>query len=431
MTRELWRIEKLVPGGAGMARRADGSIGFAMGALPGETIEIERISQKKGYAQARGFRLLEASAERVTPLCPVAASCGGCDWLHLSYDAQLRHKAALLAEALTRTGGFRVLPAISVAASPRPSGYRSRIRLHIDEEGRFGFYAADSHRLVEVPGCPAALPELAQAFALFEHGARRFPSALAAFAEVELRVAPTRPERALYFTPRRSAAAARAEAEPLLTELGQDFSVAVAGSASDFVQRWPLADSLWLEVPPDAFVQVNWEVNLQLVQSLVDGARQLGARRFLDIYAGAGNFTLALAAAGLAGVSIEGHPGAASSAERSCRGQGLLDVKVVNADVKTALARLEVGAGFDLAILDPPRAGAAEILTELVALAPRAIAYCSCDPVTLARDLRTLAGRGYALERVQGFDMFPGTHHVEALAWLSRRAGSAQSSSDP
>lgn len=431
MSRELWLIEKLVPGGAGLARRADGSVGFAVGALPGERIEVEHLIQKKGYARARGFRLLQASAERVTPSCPVASTCGGCDWLHLDYDAQLRHKASLLDEALARTGGFRDLGAVTVTPSPRVSHYRSRIRLHVDERGRFGFFAADSHRLIEISGCPAGLPELEQAFALFGGSARGLSSELAAFTEVELRVAPAAPERALRLSPRESVAAARSKAKSLLAELARDFSVAISGSASDFAQRWPLADSLWLEVPPEAFVQVNWDVNLALVASLVEGAEQLGARSFLDVYAGAGNFTLALGAAGLTGVSVEGNAVAAASADRSCRRHGFDNVRVISGEVQAALARLGGGAGFDLAIVDPPRAGAAEILSELVGLAPRAIAYCSCDPVTLARDLRTLVARGYVLERVQGFDMFPGTHHVEALAWLRRAAGNErQGSSD-
>lgn len=437
MSREIWRIDKLVPGGAGMARRADGSVGFASGALPGERIEVSRLIRKKGFAEAREFDLLEPSSERVEPACPVARACGGCDWLHLEYEAQLRHKASLLAEALQRTGGFRSLSPISVTPSPRRSAYRSRIRLHIDEQGRFGFFAPSSQRLVEVASCAAALPELDAALQIFGRCARLFPKLLAVFEQAELRVARSPTSFGLRLTPRaasgpgqgpkahkRQAAAASTQAARLLTELRSHMSVAVAGHADEFRQQFALSDSLCLSVPSDAFVQVNWEVNLLLIASLVDGARALGARRFLDLYAGAGNFTLALAAAGLRGISIEGHPSAALAAERSAESQGFAKRVTVKADdVRAALASLERGtSGFDLAVLDPPRAGARDILASLVALAPRAIAYCSCDPVTLARDLRTLSEHGYALDRVQAFDMFPGTHHLEALAWLSQRS---------
>ncbi|HWA71456.1 MAG TPA: class I SAM-dependent RNA methyltransferase [Polyangiaceae bacterium] len=421
MTHELWRIEKLVPGGAGMARRADGSVGFAPGALPGDRIAVERLTQKKSYAEAREFRVLEPSAERVAPGCPNFERCGGCDWLHLAYDAQLRHKASLLAEALHRTGGFREHPEIRVVPSPRQSGYRSRIRLHIDDQGRFGFFAAASHRLVELEHCPAALPELNHAFTEFARIAREFPKLLAAFEQAELRASPLAPNFALRLVPRGDLQRASVAAEQLLTALRSVFSLSIAGISGDFAQRFPLSTTLSLEVPADAFVQVNWEVNLLLVQALGDGARTRGVRRFLDLYAGAGNFTLALAAAGLSGVSVEGHPSAARAARRSLEAYGFSKVEVHAADVRTALGALDPRAEpFDLAVLDPPRAGAAEILASLVALSPRTIAYCSCDPVTLSRDLQRLTKRGYVLEALSAFDMFPGTHHLEALAWLSR-----------
>jgi 23S rRNA (uracil1939-C5)-methyltransferase len=423
MAHELWRIEKLVPGGAGMARRADGSVGFAPGALPGDQIAVERLTQKKNYAEARQFRVLEPSLERVTPACPNFERCGGCDWLHLSYEAQLRHKASLLGEALTRTGGFREHPEIRVVPSPRQSGYRGRVRLHIDEEGRFGFFAAGSHRLIEIEQCPAALPELNRALVEFGRIAQGFPTLLAAFEQAELRVSPLAEKFALRLVPRNHAGGAPARAERLLSALRSVFSLSIAGMPADSAQRFPLSTSLALEVPADAFVQVNWDVNLLLVQALTDGASSRGARRFLDLYAGAGNFTLALAAAGLTGVSIEGHPSAARAARRSLEAHGLAKIEVRAQDVKTALPGLDPAATpFDLAVLDPPRAGAAEILTSLVALSPRTIAYCSCDPVTLARDLRSLAKQGYELEAISAFDMFPGTHHLEALAWLSRAA---------
>jgi 23S rRNA (uracil1939-C5)-methyltransferase len=421
MADELWRIEKLVPGGAGMARRADGSVGFAAGALPGDRIAVERLTQKRNYAEAREFRVLEPSLERVVPACPSFARCGGCDWLHLAYDAQLRHKASLLGEALTRTGGFREHPEIRVVPSPRQSGYRGRVRLHIDEQGRFGFFAAASHRLIEIEQCPAARPELNQALTEFGRIARGFPTLLAAFEQAELRASPLGEKFALRLVPRTDAQAASVRAEHLLSALRSVFNLSIAGIRADFVQRFPLSASLALEVPADAFVQVNWDVNLLLVEAVTAGARSRGVRRFLDLYAGAGNFTLALAAAGLTGVCIEGHPSAARAARRSLEAHGLASVEVRAEDVRAALSVLDPSAlPFDLAVLDPPRAGAAEILTSLVALAPRTIAYCSCDPVTLSRDLRSLKAQGYELEAISAFDMFPGTHHLEALAWLSR-----------
>jgi 23S rRNA (uracil1939-C5)-methyltransferase len=240
------------------------------------------------------------------------------------------------------------------------------------------------------------------------------------FSELELRSSPSAQKLSLRLIPRRAADSTN-PARELLEVLSRHFHVTVAGTASGFVQRYPLLDGGWLEAPPEAFIQVNWEVNLRLVEAVVRGARALAARSYVDVYAGAGNFTLALARAGIWGVSIEGHRAAAHAAENSLRQQQLLDRVIVMAeDAGTALARLSRGSEApDLCVLDPPRAGAPEILDSVCALRPRSIAYCSCDPVTLARDLRSLVDRGYRLETLRAFDMFPGTHHVETLVWLS------------
>jgi 23S rRNA (uracil1939-C5)-methyltransferase len=164
---------------------------------------------------------------------------------------------------------------------------------------------------------------------------------------------------------------------------------------------------------------VNWEVNLALVEHVVSGARGRGVQRFLDVYAGAGYFTLPLARAGLNGISVEGHPEAARCAADSLARYGFEQVKAVAGDATQALNDLaRRRERFELVVLDPPRAGAAALIEPLRSLAPRHIAYCSCDPVTLARDLRALCQTDYEIEAIRGFDMFPGTHHVETLVWL-------------
>jgi 23S rRNA (uracil1939-C5)-methyltransferase len=402
-----------------MARLDDGTIGFVEGALPGETVAVQSIERKKGYVRAREYRLIDASNERVEPSCAAARTCGGCDFLHVEYTAQLRHKGALLAEALRRTGGFQALEKVEVEPSPRVVGYRSRVRVHIDEDGEVGFFGAKSRRLVVVSTCVAAAPELDRALTEFRAVLADHRELARWFDQAELRVAPSEPARAVILFPRRSAPNARERARKLVSALERRFAVVVAGEASGFVQRWPLEQGLWLSVSPQAFVQVNWELNLRMIQRVVELARGVAAKRFLDVYSGAGNFTLPLAALGLSGVSIEGHPEAAANAAASLEDVSPGRVRVVSAAAAPALNQLAAaGEHFDLVILDPPRAGAAELMPLLARLRPSYVAYVACDPVTLARDLRQLGAERYRLESVQGFDMFPGTHHVEALAWL-------------
>ncbi len=167
------------------------------------------------------------------------------------------------------------------------------------------------------------------------------------------------------------------------------------------------------------FVQVNWAVNLELVSALVEGARERGIASFVELYAGAGNFTLPLLRAGLTGVAIE-HAGASiRAARRAARAQGMSDDAFVAGDAPRELER-RAKQKPDLVLLDPPRTGAREAVKPLLALGPRFIAFCACDPVTLARDVKMLAA-AYALDSVTAFDMFPHTHHVETLLWLRRR----------
>ncbi|MEI9941802.1 MAG: methyltransferase domain-containing protein [Pseudomonadota bacterium] len=414
-----WQIERLVPGGAGFLRLTNGQGAFASGALPGERIRVEVAEDHQTYLRATRWRLLEASPDRVQPVCPVQGSCGGCDLMTLDYPAQLNAKAGILRDALRRTGGFEALPELAFIAADEPLAYRSRIRLHIGSDGRLGFFAAESRELVEIPGCRVAQAELDQALFSLRSITSPHRAELAAFSELELRVAPAGPRLAL-----RLIAAGRREADAtsLIAALSRVFQVSVGErtSAPEHDQRFPLPGGVELRVSGSAFTQVNWAVNQRLVQSLLEGAEQRGALTFCDLYCGAGNFSLPLLARGLSGVGIEGSKAAIAAAKRASTEQGFTRVRFIAGDVKEAFAKLPRADSFDLVLLDPPRSGAREVLPELIRRAPRHIAYCACDPVTLARDLRTLCASGFVLSAVSGFDMFPQTHHFETLAWLAR-----------
>jgi len=418
-TQNEWQVEKLVPGGAGFLRLANGQGAFVRGALPGERIRVEQAEDRHTYLQATRWRLLEASPERVEPACPVQGSCGGCDLMTLDYRAQLTAKVGILRDALTRTGRFEVLPELDFVAADRPLAYRSRIRLHVAADGRVGFFAAESRELVEIPGCPVADPALEQALHTLRSIASRHRAELATFGELELRVAPAGPKLTLRLLPIAGRALGGAK---LIEALSSAFSVSIGerSAAAELDQRYPLPGGVELRVSASAFTQVNWAMNLRLVQSLVDGAEQRAVRSFCDLYCGAGNFSLPLSAGGKSGVGIEGSKTAIAAAKRAANEQGLGRVRFIAGDVTHAFAQLPRREAFDLVVLDPPRSGAREVLPELIRRAPEHIAYCACDPVTLARDLRTLCDAGYSLAQVSGFDMFPQTHHFETLAWLER-----------
>lgn len=418
------RIEKLIPEGNALGRLADGRVVIAQGAMPGDRIELLRVSQQKGLVRALEYRVTEASGLRVTPRCPVVQECGGCDWMVLSREQQQASKLSMLCEALLRTGKIELDPgAIEFFADTAAGGYRTRVRLQV-ADGRIGFHGRGSHVLVEPEHCAVSSHALNVALTELRALTRLRPGALEAFVSVELRAAPDG-TRSAYFE-RRDPARSAAPSE--LAELRQHFLVATSpaeASADHLWQRFELPLNTYLLAPPNCFTQVNWQVNCLLIERVLDGARRRKVRSFLDAYAGCGNFALPLLALGLSGVAVEANSLAILAACEAARRQALPSVGFVCAD-SAAWARAEAlqNRRFDLVLLDPPRAGVKHGLSELAALAGEWLVMCSCNPVTLARDLRLLLDRGFELDSVEAFDMFPETHHVETLTWL--RAPRAQ-----
>jgi 23S rRNA (uracil1939-C5)-methyltransferase len=339
--------------------------------------------------------------------------------MRLSGEAQLRHKAGLVREAFLRTAGIQIeLPPV-IAEGPRLR-YRNRIRLHVSERGEVGFHARGTNAVVAPDSCAVAAPAVDAAYARLQALARADARPFRDVEAVELIGVPESEEVeiSLRF---RSSALERNKVE-LRARIAQATSAVVPIRPETApLRNLPLPYDVSLRARAGAFTQVNWSVNRALVMAVVEGARERGARTFVDLYAGSGNFSLPLAACGLTGVAVEAAAASTALAETATKAQKLQGLEVMWEDVVeavTALARR--GRRFDLAVLDPPRAGAKDVIAPLAALGPRSVAYVACDPVTLARDVKLLVARGYELQSVTAFDMFPQTHHVEVLAWLSR-----------
>jgi 23S rRNA (uracil1939-C5)-methyltransferase len=408
-------VEKLVPGGDGFLRLPDGQALFVPGSAPGDQVRLERVEKQRGALYATAYQVVTPGPERVAPECPVATSCGGCDWMHLSRHAELEQKAATLKEALVRVGGVEVEPGPVTSVEPS-TGYRSRVRFHVGRHGKLGFFARASHQLVEVPGCLVADPAINGALASIRRLARRFPDALGGFSDVELRA--TESGVIARFVPKDGIKPIGAE--PLLRQLGKELRVAASEREAQGVsERRALSADVFVEIPADAFSQINVRVNRELVTAVVEGAKARGLTSFCDLFAGVGNFALPLARQGLSGVMVERSASAVLAAQRAAAEQGIGKLKTRTADAARALTDLvREGQRFELVVLDPPREGAPEVVAGVRGLEPKAVAYVACDPVTLSRDLRTLLAAGLRVQSVQGFDMFPRTHHFETLVWL-------------
>ncbi len=406
-------IERLAFGGDAIAHH-EGRVVFVPLAAPGDRIRATVTERHAERLHAALREVLAPGAARVTPQCPAFGACGGCQWQHVAPPAQRAAKHTIVAEQLARLGGIRDADVRPVRAPAAAWAYRARITL-VAEGRRLGFRRARSRRLVEIPDCAIADPtlsahlEAARAWATsLRSGPTRVTLAAAPGGVVLSAVLSTRP------TPVDEAATERL----LAARASLRGAVLTGGGArrvlGDPTLRVAVEADLALEVPADAFTQVHPAANLLLVATVLEFAAATPATRALDLYCGAGNFALPLARRGARVVGVEQAPVAIAAARDNAARFGFPATFYCEA-AAPALARL-AAEPIDLVVLDPPRAGAADVATVLARCRPPRVVYVSCDPATLARDARTLVAAGYRLDRVQPIDLFPQTYHIETVA---------------
>jgi len=395
-------VGDVVAGGAAIARDG-GRVVFVDGALPGERVRVELTQLRRDHARARVREVLEASPERVEPPCPrVAEGCGGCDWQHVAPAAQPVRKAAVVADALRRLGGLAA-PQVTPGPALPAEGYRTTVRAAV-VGGRAGFRRAASHEVVEVGRCLVAHPLVAE---LLEEG--HFGEA----DEVTIRVGVTTGERLAVVDP--SAAGVRLPDDVVV--VGRDelrrgrrawIHEHVAG------RRWRISAGSFFQVRPDGAEA--------LVGAVLDAAAPLpvGPATVVDAYTGVGLLAGALAsprstprAEALRVVAVERGRSAVDDARHNLAD---LHARVVRAPLERA--RLPAA---ELVVADPARAGLGAAAVRVLARtgAPRLV-LVSCDPAALGRDTALLGDEGYTHAGTTLVDLFPGTHHLEAVSVFER-----------
>jgi 23S rRNA (uracil1939-C5)-methyltransferase len=423
-------------GAAALARTDAGQVVLVDDALPGERVTAEVLRARRSFLTARAVEVLQPSPARVDPPCPYVPECGGCQWQHASYEAQVEQKLEVLATTMRRGGAS--VPVAEVIPAPEPFRYRIRGELSIvrpgspavgpgaasDRRGHgLGFARRRSWSIVPVDDCLIHHPNLTGAIpgilrALDEVGAGGMRS-------LHLTVHPERREllwRARGGDAPEGFAAALAAALPDHLAGVDSMSLEYGGAAIDGRPGPPLV----FRVDPDSFVQVN---HAQAHRLYGRALAYLGDRpgRLLEGYAGFGAISVLAgtrhdAAARPTAISLVEEARASAILGRlHLRMHGLDGVAAYTRGTLEEVARdLQPGA-FDTAVVDPPRAGCApEALAGLVRAAPGRIVYVSCDPATLARDLARLQEHGYRVEAQTLVDMFPQTYHIESVTLLLR-----------
>jgi len=432
---ETVHIERLANGGEGVAHLADGRVVFVEGGCPEDTLRIAVTEDRPTFARAQMVAIESASPDRVGAACPYHGLCGGCPWQTISRDAQLSWKRTLVVDALARIGKIDTADtAVGPCHAPSaPWGYRNKVEWDIaTAKGRLsvGFHRAASDELVSVDRC-LLLPKGHEKAAKALCGALRYLgkpenelsslvyriSTRTRSGEVALWGSPCAFPRKAFSEVLDSAVAPTSVTHVLVRERkGRSVAdkVEVLSGKGYWSER--LAGFEYRLSSP-SFFQVNTAGAETLIELVTAALALEGNERVCDLYCGAGTFTLPLAACAAEVVAIEEVGSAIRDLRRNLE-EAQLDADVRAGDVARAAAEL---GSFDAVVVDPPRSGiSSKAIAQILAMDAARIVYVSCNPTTLARDLRVLIDAGYRLESVTPVDLFPQTYHVETVSVLSR-----------
>jgi 23S rRNA (uracil1939-C5)-methyltransferase len=418
------QIEAIVSGGDGLARLADGRVVFVPRTAPGDRVEVEILQEHRQWARGRAVRIVEAGPQRVEPPCPYYRACGGCQLQHLRYDAQREAKATIVADSVRRLGGIEI-DAPEVAPSPSPFEYRNRVTFVLRRHGAnvvAGFHGLEQPaEIVDVENCPLALRAINEAWralrATWGAGAENLPKG------DELRLTLRATEDGTVGLAIEDGVG-KGEPEALLASvdgLAAIWALDPNGEPAWWAGEAMLADrwgSHRVQVAGTSFLQVNREVAMALDAYVAEGCGEVAGLRVMDAYCGFGRRALDLAWAGARVVGIDADPHGIAMAQGEAVESGA-SARFVAGSVEDTLAS-ELPA--DLVLLNPPRRGVHRgVVGALLHEPPERIIYVSCDPATLARDLKEL-GQKYELGAARAFDMFPQTAHVETVVTLNKSA---------
>jgi len=397
---QIIKAQSPVYGGYIIAR--DSGVIFIKGAIPDEVVEVSISEKKRDYSIGAVTNVIEPSPYRINPPCPVFGTCGGCHFQFISYERQVSMKEEILLDSVSRIGKLEA--PLSPALTDRNYNYRYRGQFKISYDGRIGFYKEGTRDVVSVEGCPLMINEINRI--VRELGNRK----LSGINEIHISYGDT--ANALI-----KSKLTGESVEQLIGNAGFSGIAFENGESTgrDYI-RLDL-NGLQYTVTPWSFFQAHWELNRKVVELIVNELQPLENMRVLDLYAGAGNFSLPLAAYASKVAAVEENRHAADDGQRNVKLNNIKNCKFINSPAE----KYRIHKKFDIVLLDPPRQGLhPDVARKILDSSPGKIVYISCNPATLARDLRKFSER-YNVDSLRMIDFFPNTYHVEALAFMTLR----------
>ena len=402
-------LSSLTYGGDCIGRLPDGRAVFVPFALPGETVSIRLVEEKRGHARAELLKVLSPSPQRIAPRCAHFTACGGCHYQHLAYPDQLAAKTAILSEQLGRIAGLKDPPVRPIVASPQPFNYRNHVQFHLTPEGKLGYHRPTSSAVLAIQECHLPEEALNAVWPQLDFGAlpelERIGLRLGDGEDIQLILEsrdPQPPELSIEELP--LSAVHLSPAGPIVLAGSQSLYMEVLGRA--------------FRVSAGSFFQVNTRMAGAMVQHILENLPRYfplsPQTTLLDCYCGVGLFSAFLAPLVGRLVGIESSP---SACEDFVENLDEFDhIELYEAPVEMTLPKLDLRP--DVILVDPPRAGLDRYaLDALLTLESPLLVYISCDPATLARDAKRLVGGGYRLEQITPFDLFPQTFHIESISF--------------
>jgi len=411
-------IESISHNGEGVARN-EGKVIFVPHAIPGELVNAEIIEEKKKYSRGILREIIKKSPHRVEPKCPYYYQCGGCSYQHITYDEQLVLKQKIVKETISRIGGIN--PTImSVVGMQEPWNYRNKVVWHISDSGygkKIGFYRYRSRQLIDIENCPLLLPKVNKISLLIKE---MLPGIyLEKDSSMMIRQSNNSKETMLEFI---HCFPDKESLERLSQEVETIYENRYGKIKLLFGRKLikEKAGKSLFSLGPDDFFQVNSDQSESMINTVTEYLNLSGHNKVLDAYCGAGMFALNIADNVVSVVAIDSNIWAIKNAQKNATLNDIENCQFISGPCEINLSNLQ--NSFDRVIVNPPRTGLKpQVINAIVNISPEIIVYVSCNPATLARDLKQFVNNNYKVAKIQPIDMFPQTSHIENIVLLQKK----------
>jgi len=402
----------LTYGGEALGRLPDGRAVFVPFALPGETVRIRLVEEKRNFARGELVEVLDPSPQRIEPVCPHFTTCGGCHYQHLPYEAQLAAKQDILRDQLERIGKLHDIAIQPTVPSPQPLNYRNHVQFHLAQDGRLGYHKSRSDEVLPILECHLPEEPLNILWPQLDFeaipGLDRIGLRMGSEDDIQLILESDDPQPPQIYV----------EDLPIsVIHLSPYGSLVLAGSDCLIVD----ISGYRFQVSAGSFFQVNTAAAELLAEYLLEELAKFHSvdqtTTITDVYCGVGLFSAFLAPHVGRLVGIESNPSAAEDFIVNL--DAYSNVELYEAPANQVLPQVEVPQ--DVMIVDPPRSGLdRQTMDAILGLEPKVLVYISCDPATLARDAKRLTMGGFLLKQITPFDLFPQTYHIESISFWTR-----------